>query len=151
VASPLSVLVVDDQPEVCEALSIIVEAEGHFARSCRSGVEALQAIRHMPKPFDLLITDHFMPGSYTGLDLVRIIRTQGYRQQIIVTSGGFTDELKASYEKFGVLGFLPKPINFEVLRLFLVNVALVPTWQEKVHRDLRDKCENVNPTRGAAL
>jgi two-component system CheB/CheR fusion protein len=126
VPHPISVLIVEDQPEACEVLANVIEAEGHFAITCRSGVEGLQKLQLARPGIDLIITDHFMPGSYDGLGLVRIARAKGFHKHIIVTSGRFTPEIKASYDPFSVLGFLTKPFDMRVLRSFLYGVALSP-------------------------
>src|SRR5437764_239065 len=108
---PLHILIVDDMPEIGEMLSIVLDA--HLLAFCRSGAEALQKLRTSADPFDLLITDHFMPGSLSGLDLVRLARARGFDRQIIVTSGQFSTELKENYKACAVLGFLPKPMDLK--------------------------------------
>jgi CheY-like chemotaxis protein len=124
--SPLHVLVVDDMPEIGELLSTILSNNGHLMSFCRSGAEALQKLRTSTRPFDLLITDHFMPGSLTGLDLVRLARARGFDRQIVATSGHFSPELKESYKAFAVLGFLPKPMDLKLLKALVLASGFVP-------------------------
>jgi CheY-like chemotaxis protein len=126
VATPLSILVVDDQPKMIEVLSEALEKEGHTVAGCRSGVEALQRLHTAHDDFNLLICDHHMPGSLDGLGLVRIARSRGFRGQIVVTSGAFPDDLKKAYEGHSALGFLPKPFDMALLRSFVFSTTLTP-------------------------
>jgi CheY-like chemotaxis protein len=126
VSPSLHILLVDDLPEIGELLSTILHADGHATSYCRSGAEALHQLRSSTRPYDLLITDHFMPGSITGLDLVRLARARGFDRQIVATSGNFSPELKESYKAFAVLGFLPKPMDIKLLKALVQATRLVP-------------------------
>jgi CheY-like chemotaxis protein len=64
------VLVVDDDPAVCEVLSAIVEAAGAMAVSTTNPQEALQSLTESPDDWHVLVTDHDMPG-LSGGALVR--------------------------------------------------------------------------------
>src|SRR3954465_8657604 len=101
---PLHILIVDDMPEIGEMLAILLRT--HVLSFCRSGAEALQKLRTSADPFDLLITDHFLPGSLCGLDLVRLARARGFDRQIVVASGQFSPELKEHNKPGAVLGVL---------------------------------------------
>src|SRR5688500_2580938 len=114
-SSPLHILIVDDMPEIGMILSAVLTPAGHVICFCRSGAEALQKLQSTGRPFDLLITDHLMPGSLTGLSLVRLARARGFDRQIVVTSGHFTPDLKERYKAHAVLGFLGKPFELKLL------------------------------------
>jgi len=126
-ARSLSILIVDDQPEVTEVLSNIAIKAGHSAICCRSGVEAWQKLQIAAHSFSLIITDHFMPGSFDGLGLVRVARAKGFKGQIVVTSGRLSQEVKESYRDHAVLGFVPKPFDFKLLQAFIHGATLVPS------------------------
>ncbi|MFC0403011.1 response regulator [Paraburkholderia rhizosphaerae] len=67
------VLLVDDQPELLEAWSLILTAEGYAVCCARNGAEALEhALRRPP---DLIITDWMMP-LMGGSELCRHIRAR---------------------------------------------------------------------------
>src|SRR5262245_13887161 len=53
------ILVVDDDPHLCEIITDVLEAEGHVARRAANGEEALQRIRER-KP-QLILLDLMMP------------------------------------------------------------------------------------------
>jgi PAS domain S-box-containing protein len=83
--SPLSVLVVDDDPLVLQNTVAMLEDLGHSATAAVSGDEALAHI-HRSGSFDLVITDQGMPGM-TGLQLVERIRSEGSKLPIILATG----------------------------------------------------------------
>ena len=62
----LKVIVVDDEPEVCESLGAMVAALGHDTRTARDGHEALNLVGQ--GPVDVLVTDLGMPGM-NGIEL----------------------------------------------------------------------------------
>ena len=67
------ILIVDDDPELTEAVSWYLEAEGFRATRAASGVQALEVF-HADRP-DAVIIDIMMP-SMNGFDLCRAIRGQ---------------------------------------------------------------------------
>jgi CheY-like chemotaxis protein len=57
---PLRVLVADDQPEMCSIIASYLMNDAHIVHTAGDGKPALEALA--AEPFDLLITDHVMPG-----------------------------------------------------------------------------------------
>ena len=82
-----SILVVDDDPDVAEAIQAILERSGFqvvVANGAEAGLEALQ--RH---EFEIVVTDLIMP-KVNGLELIRKLRAQHSRVRVIAISGGGT-------------------------------------------------------------
>ncbi|MCC0076137.1 MAG: response regulator [Rhodobacter sp.] len=79
------VLVADDHLINRTILQRQLEAQGLAVTLCASGVEAFEAIDRPGANFDLLITDHEMPG-LDGLDLTARLRTAGHRLPVILLS-----------------------------------------------------------------
>ena len=65
------------------------------------GFQAWEKISGDPGRFDVLITDHQMPG-LNGLELVELLRQVNYRGRIVVHSGAVTAEETANYRALGV-------------------------------------------------
>jgi len=68
-----SVLLVDDEPHVLAAWSLILVNEGYGVTCASNGVEALECLKHQVP--DLIVTDWVMP-LMDGLTLCREIRAQ---------------------------------------------------------------------------
>jgi signal transduction histidine kinase/ActR/RegA family two-component response regulator len=83
-ARALRVLLVDDDALVAMGTEAMLEDLGHHVEMASSGAAALDL--YGGKTFDLVITDHAMPGM-TGLALARRLRSLRANQPIILASG----------------------------------------------------------------
>jgi CheY-like chemotaxis protein len=68
-----SILLVDDEPQILAAWSLILVNEGYRVTCANNGVEALECLKHHVP--DLIVTDWIMP-LMDGLSLCREIRAQ---------------------------------------------------------------------------
>ena len=80
-----------------------------------SGYEALGFMTSAHAPFDLILTDHNMPGM-SGLDLVRSLREKRFEGKIIVTTGCKLSIDERRYKKLDVAGIMEKPFDLAVIR-----------------------------------
>lgn len=79
------VIVADDHLVNRTILERQLAATGLAVTLCDSGEAALAQITASPRPFDLLITDHEMPG-LNGLDLVSRLRAAGQDLPVVLLS-----------------------------------------------------------------
>jgi DNA-binding NtrC family response regulator len=70
---PRTVLVVDDEPEVSEALQAVIERSGLSCLVASSGPEALTMLRE--HHVDAIVSDHDMPGM-DGVELLKLASTR---------------------------------------------------------------------------
>lgn len=84
IGRPLRILTVDDDPMARDVVTRYLEADGHEVISAVSGFDALD--RFQAEKFDLVITDHVMPGM-TGAQLAATIRGAAPNQPIILLTG----------------------------------------------------------------
>jgi len=109
------VLVVDDKQNLRRTLGDILEDEGHAVRLAASGEEALSICED--EEFDAILMDYRMPG-IDGLEAFRRIRERRGGARVILMSAYTTEEPPADALEEGVLAFLSKPLDVElVLRL----------------------------------
>jgi CheY-like chemotaxis protein len=111
-----TVLVVDDEPLVCNALKFLLERFGFDTVLALSGVEALE--RFQQQEFHLVITDFAMPRM-TGVDLAVAIKAKAPQQRVLMLTAyaeRFWSEPVAAVDKI-----LSKPISLpklqEVIRM----------------------------------
>jgi len=113
------VLVVDDDPDILDALSEILEVEGYDVQRARNGREALQRLEQgLP---DLVLLDLMMPVM-DGWEFARSL-APGARPPIIVLSADRNVSAKA--KEIGALGWLAKP--FELSELLEAVRSVVPS------------------------
>ncbi|NVI99534.1 response regulator [Myxococcus sp. SDU36] len=118
------VLVVDDDPDILEALSEILEAEGFEIRRARNGKEALDRLE--PEPPNLILLDLMMPVM-DGWEFAQRMRQKPpevARIPLIVLSADRNVGSKAS--DIGAVGHLAKPFELNDL-LDMVRRSLNPT------------------------
>ena len=79
-----NVLVVDDEPIICQTLKMILRFDGHQAEAVTSGAEALAAIAS--RNFDIVFLDYQMPGM-TGDKIAHEMKSQSPNRPIIFITG----------------------------------------------------------------
>lgn len=83
------VLVVDDEPLVCEAVKMLLAFDGHTVDTANGGKEALE--KFSPGKYDVVFTDLYMPPM-NGDDLAAKIKAQDPKQPVIMITA-FTEQL----------------------------------------------------------
>jgi two-component system, NtrC family, response regulator PilR len=113
-------LVVDDEPHICELLSITLERMDISTRTCNDIASAKQALGKTP--YDLCLTDMRLPDG-DGLELVEWIQREvpGTPVAVITAHGSVETAVRAL--KLGAFDFVSKPLDLNDLRK-LVTVAL---------------------------
>jgi two-component system, chemotaxis family, chemotaxis protein CheY len=118
---PKRILVVDDDPDILDALSEILEAEGYHVHRARNGREALQRMDQGASAPDLILLDLMMPGM-DGWEFARILQPH-LRPPIVVLSADRNVGPKA--QEIGAVGWLAKPFELgELLSLVRRSVPL---------------------------
>jgi CheY-like chemotaxis protein len=82
---PLSILFVDDEQLLVMVGADMLESNGHQVTAAGSGAEALDLLRSNGR-FDLLITDHAMPGM-TGVELAAKAKEVVPEIRVVLASG----------------------------------------------------------------
>ncbi len=102
------VLLVDDDPEICRFLSMLLEIEGFAPRVASNAQEALDACAVQP-PAAILV-DIAMPD-VDGLALCRLLRDRGVACPILVVSARPGQELTRKALEAGADDFIRKPFD----------------------------------------
>ncbi|MFH1984301.1 MAG: HD domain-containing phosphohydrolase [Pseudomonadota bacterium] len=102
-----SILVVDDDPDICDMLTEGIAAHGYRCRSVSDAESAVTAVAR--QRVDVVVTDIRMPGM-SGIELCRAVRASTAADVIIMT--GFTQDV--TYEEMvanGASDFIQKPVS----------------------------------------
>lgn len=111
------ILIVDDEPDICELVSGILQDEGYATRTARDGDGALEAIKAR-RP-NLLFLDIWLQGSkLDGLQLLDAAKDQYPDLPVVMISGHGNVETAVAAIKRGAYDFIEKP--FKADRLVLV-------------------------------
>jgi CheY-like chemotaxis protein len=106
------VLVVDDEPDLCETLRVILQMHGYHVVTCRDGAEALAQLRAGVRPC-LILLDLMMPRMNGMQFHEEQARDPALRQiPVVVLSGG--GKLESTAAALG-MEWLRKPVELPVL------------------------------------
>lgn len=112
--SKASILVVEDEEHLHEALKLNLELEGYEVTSAYNGANALKAVQN--EYFDLIIMDIMLPG-IDGISVTENIRVQQNEVPILILSAKNTSTDRVLGLKKGADDYLTKPFNLEELLL----------------------------------
>lgn len=115
----ISILVVDDDPQIREIIGELVQSLGHTCQSASDGLEALDLIKK--ETFDIVICDIKMPGM-DGLQVMAEVRQMNLDLPFIIITG-FGEE----YSYDGVIGagaqdYIKKPFTISELKTKLSRI-----------------------------
>jgi len=99
------ILIVDDEPEMCQVLERQLSREGYEVRSVVDAGAALVKLTH--ESFDLVVTDLMMPGM-SGTDLLRLIRKMWHDVPVVVLTGRENLGAETTAACLHVSGYLKK-------------------------------------------
>jgi two-component system OmpR family response regulator len=104
-SEPIQVLVVDDDDDVREMLSLVLEAEGFRVRTAWNGREALTELARLPA--GVMLLDLRMP-IMTGWEVIDVLREEGRLRRIPIAI--CTSSPRDAPQGFPIL---PKPVDFD--------------------------------------
>jgi DNA-binding NtrC family response regulator len=128
-----SILLVDDEQKIRQALLKALTDEGHDVSATGSPREALRLVGQ--RPFDLLVADNLMP-ELNGLDLIREVVSAvpaADRPEILMMTAHATIESAIEAMKLGALDYLQKP--FEIDEFLVVVERALEHHRLRTHHD----------------
>jgi DNA-binding response OmpR family regulator len=119
-ATPIRVLVVDDEADFAAALTSRLQRRGFSAAAVFSGAEAVRTCGS--GEVDVVLLDLKMPGM-DGLATLRELRRSAPRVRVIVLTGHGTVASGIDGMRIGAEDFLQKPADIETLCTAIVAVV----------------------------
>lgn len=114
------ILVVDDEPLVCDAIRMMLNFDGHLVETATNGKDALAMLEK--GQFDLVITDFSMPVM-KGDELAAAIKARSPNQPVVMITA-YAEMLQASGNMLtGVDLVIGKPFLLENLREAIAKVT----------------------------
>ena len=116
------ILVVDDDPESRDLLSEVLEANGYpQVEAVSDGLAAREALaRDADCP--IIIADLHMPNE-SGLDLLRNLRKQNAKHEIVLMSSFFSTTERKLAQDLGAYALLDKPFRLSQLLELVSQLA----------------------------
>ncbi len=105
-----TILVIDDEPYICEAFEDLLKMMGYNVIACQAPRKAINIIREKQKEIDLAIVDMVMP-EMDGEELFKNIMEIQPEIKVIIASGYTKDKRVEKLIAKGAAGFIQKPFN----------------------------------------
>lgn len=112
------ILVVEDEKNMREILSILLEEEGYEVVTAPNGAVGIEQIKN--DIYDLIITDIKMPG-YNGFDVLKVAREVSPESLVIMITAFGTTESAVEAMKLGAYDYIHKPFKIDEIRLVVKN------------------------------
>lgn len=114
----VNILVVNDNPDICNSIKVICESSGYEVQEAEDRLEAINVLRSAEENFmsiDAIIADISMP-KITGLEAIAYFQKEFPNIPLIVLTEISDLELAISFTDRGISNYLVKPIEPEHLK-----------------------------------
>ena len=131
------ILIVDDEKDIRELISEILNDEGFSTRLSSNSAECLNQVSSAPP--SLLILDIWLKDSnMDGIDILKKVKVDYPQVPVVIISGHGNIEIAVSAIKQGAYDFIEKPFNIEQL-LVVVRRAMETSSLRQENKELKQK------------
>jgi DNA-binding response OmpR family regulator len=120
-AAKPSILLVDDDPDICRALTDLLEYEQYEALAVGTGTEAIAKAK--ARSFSAMILDLGLPD-FDGLALLKALRKIDSTVPIIILTAQTGEDRKTGCLEAGAYAFLSKPHDKHDLKAILSRAVI---------------------------
>src|SRR4030067_1849663 len=110
------ILIVDDEKNLLEVLSIMLAQEGYNVTTSTGGKEVFEILEN--NEFDMVITDIKMP-IISGLDVLRFVKESSPDTVVIMITAFASHETAVETMKAGAYDYITKPFNNDRIKLVI--------------------------------
>jgi len=160
-ATKATILVVDDEKNILEALSGILEDEGYEVITASSGEEAITRFKEFSP--DAVLLDIWLPG-IDGIEVFKRLKETNNSIPVIMISGHGSIDTAVNMVKSGAHDFLEKPLDLEKVLVVIRNAIEVhelkrrlkeERWEivgeSPVMRELKETIKRAAPSHGRVI
>ncbi|TSA29531.1 MAG: sigma-54-dependent Fis family transcriptional regulator [Ignavibacteriales bacterium] len=115
-----SILVIDDEREICESIKMILEYEDYLVDYTTDSYKGLQKIEY--GNYDALLLDIQMPGK-NGFEVLNWLLEKEIDMKVIMISAHASVENAVKSTKLGAFDFLEKPVDRDKLLISVRNAV----------------------------
>ncbi|MFC0272990.1 sigma-54-dependent transcriptional regulator [Metabacillus herbersteinensis] len=132
----LSVLIVDDEVQLCKLIARKLKKTDVITYLAHSGNEALSIVK--TQHVDAVILDYMLPDM-TGLDVLKKIQKMNKRIPVVMLTAFSNVESAVSAMKLGAVDYLNKPMDLEELKNIVLKICNQKSNENKtIEKEVRD-------------
>lgn len=139
-----SILIVDDDPIICDILFEVLQVEGYTVNTVQKGEDALGLMEQVPQ--DVVLLDLLLPGMH-GIEVFKEIKEKWPSTDVIIITGQGSKETAVEALRLGAEDYLTKPLS----ELDIVSQVVKNTFSkrhimgenQRLTQDLEDKTVNL--------
>lgn len=109
----MRILVIEDEHKIARAIKRALEQESYAVDVCYDGDEGYAMAT--TEPYDVMIIDRMMPGSYDGISIIKEVRSEKIHTPILVLTALGAVQDKTTGLDSGADDYLVKPFAIEEL------------------------------------
>jgi len=113
------ILVVDDEPNMCETLQIFLETLGYEVYIAQHPDKALTIVRETA--IDVVLSDFRMPGM-TGLELLKQVKSLNSDIEVLIMTAYVSVDDVVEVMREGAYDYIEKPFQLDMLQMTLQKV-----------------------------
>jgi len=133
------ILIVDDERDIRELVSDILEDEGYATRLASNSDECIEALQDEPPA--LMILDIWLKDSnMDGIDILKVAKRDYPGVPVVIISGHGNIEIAVAAIKQGAYDFIEKPFNIDQL-MVVIGRAMEASRLRKENVELKRKEE----------
>ena len=102
-------LIVDDEPDICECLKEFFATRGFSVSAAFSGEEALDRLSEGGA--DVILLDILLPG-LSGIEVLKHAKALNPEARVVMVTALDQDDLRTQAIHYGAAAYITKPFNF---------------------------------------
>ncbi len=133
----ISILIVDDEKKICEALAMELRRHGYSVTESYSGDDAVKELQK--NQFHVIVTDLFMTG-IDGIGVIEVAKKMSVQSSVIAMTGYGKTPLIQEATRYGAENILVKPFDtaelISAIESCLSMKNIMKTGEKKSHASL---------------
>ena len=109
---PIKIIIIDDEPVICDGCRLTLSDQGFAVDSCNSGTNGLEMLRG--GEYDLALLDMKLPDM-TGMEILRHLKHENPGMYVIVMTGYPSLDSAVAALRKKVDDYIIKPFNVNAL------------------------------------
>jgi DNA-binding NtrC family response regulator len=120
-SNEIKILIVDDDEDLCVALTDFISQMGVQVQTAATVSEAQQKLQNEILPFDLVLTDLRIPGG-SGMDVLKAARARSLDSLVAIITGYASIETAIEASRLGAYNYVTKPFSLDEIGVQVRNM-----------------------------